>query len=103
MKSIKIGQCGIFPVVYDQGILFNTNNKLYLWKDNSLLNINITEIDEVYYPETIDEVQMLLNVIDLIYLRIQTTSDVPQEFTDHIIKIKLNQEKIKKELLKGTL
>ena len=103
MKSIKIEQCGIFPVIYDQGVLFNANNKLYLWKDNSLLDVNVIEIKEVYYPETIDEVQMLLNVIDLIYLRIQTTCDLPQEFVDHIIKIKLNQEKIKKELLKGTI
>ena len=103
MKSIKFEQCGIFPVIYNQGILFKIDNKLYLWKDNSLLDVNITEINEVYYPETIDEVQMLLNAIDLIYLRVQTSLDLPQELINYIVKIKLNQENIKKELLKGSI
>jgi hypothetical protein len=103
MKSSKLENNIIFPVVYNQGILFKINDKLYLWRDNSISEISEHEINEIYYPETIDEVQMLLNAIDLIYLRIQTTNDIPKDFIDYIVKIKTNQEKIKKELLKGTI
>ena len=103
MKSTKIENCNVFPVMFDEGILFKDNENFYLWKENNLKSIELSEIKEIHYPESLEEVKMILNVIDFIYLRVQTTANISKDFIKIITDIKNNQEFIKKELLKANL
>jgi len=108
MKQIKFYKLHIFPVIYDEGLLFQDPknfNKYYLWKDNKIEKINISSLEEkdIYYPDTLEENLQINQAIDIIFSRIQNGVYFEPEFIDVILTIKKRQEYLKKELLKVSL
>ncbi len=108
MKKAIFNKDHIFPVIYDEGILFQNIKNLnhyYLWKDNKIKSINIDELKEkeIHYPETIEENLQLNQAIDIIFNRIQNGELIEPHFVDTILFIKKRQEYLKKEILRAGL
>ena len=105
MKKTIFNKNQIFPVIYNEGILFqnikNLNN-YFLWKDNKIESIDINPLNEkeIFYPETIEENLQLNQAIEIIFNRIQNGELIEPDFIDTILFIKKRQEYLKKEILK---
>ena len=103
MKKIKFSNDLIFPVIYNEGFLFK-GPKYYLWKDNKVIEVNENLSNkEVYYPETLNDVNFLNQSVEIIFQRIQLSQIDNEKFIDIMVKIKNNQENIKKQFLKLNL
>jgi len=108
MKQLKFHKFQIFPVIYNEGLLFQdlkNLNQYFLWKDNKIekIDINLLNEKDIYYPDTLEENLQINQAIDIIFSRIQNGEYFEPEFIDIILTIKKRQEYLKKELLKVSL
>ena len=108
MKKTNHNKNHIYPVIFDDGILFQDIKNLdiyHLWKDNTIRTLKAEELNkkEIYYPETIEENIQLNQAIDIIFNRIQNGELIDLKFIEIILSIKKRQEYLKKEILKAGL
>jgi hypothetical protein len=108
MKKSIFNPGFIFPVIYNEGLLFQNienNDEFFLWKDNQLIwySKDVLEDKEIFYPETLEENLQLNQAIDIIFNRIQNADFIDKNFVKTILNIKKRQEYLKKELLKASI
>jgi len=108
MKQVKLDERNInnllFPVFYDSGILFrskNIKNRFYLYKENSVKILSLEEINEVEYPENLEELMAFKNALTFINLRGVIANTLNEEFKEFeelvkeiILKLEIYNEEI---------
>jgi len=109
MKTIKFHSDLIFPVFYDNGLLFKwVDSEYFLFKNNNVTLIKEKELvdKEVQYPDTIQEILSLKNAIELIFNRILISQKKPEDYKlfeilkNIINEIEKTNEKLNYEKLK---
>jgi len=109
MKTVKFNSDLLFPVFYNNGLLFRwVDGEFFLFKDNQITSLKENDLidKEVKYPDNIQEILALKNALELIYNRILISQKKPEEYKlfeilkNIISEIEKTNEKLNYEKLK---